>query len=130
MFSIAIYLYCIKMWYCEVIGKLFPKRQILNSSKLKEFADNNRFVPQTSKNLSLFGKGLKMKLKHAVISNVYFVGVLTHYHTMPHFDALKIYSCGKHCEKRRKCLLRNKQFLLFSQCFLPHMALIFILNAL
>ena len=20
---------------------------------------------------------------------------------MPHFDALKIYSCGKHCEKRR-----------------------------
>ena len=28
----------------------------------------------------------------------------THYHTMPHFDALKIYSCGKHCEKRRICL--------------------------
>ena len=25
---------------------------------------------------------------------------LTHYHTMPHFDALKIYSCGKYCEKR------------------------------
>ena len=23
---------------------------------------------------------------------------------MPHFDALKIYSCGKHCEKRRNCL--------------------------
>ena len=22
---------------------------------------------------------------------------LTHYHTMPHFDALKMYSCGKHC---------------------------------
>ena len=30
--------------------------------------------------------------------------VFTHYHTMPHFDALKIYSCGKHCEKRRNCL--------------------------
>ena len=29
---------------------------------------------------------------------------LTHYHTMPHFDTLKIYSCGKHCEKRRNCL--------------------------
>ena len=29
---------------------------------------------------------------------------LTHYHTMPHFDALKIYSCGKHYEKRRNCL--------------------------
>ena len=41
---------------------------------------------------------------------------LTHYHTMPHFDALKIYSCGKQ---------GNKQFLLFLQCFLPYMALIY-----
>ena len=30
--------------------------------------------------------------------------VLTHYHIIPHFDALKIHNCGKHCEKRRKCL--------------------------
>ena len=30
--------------------------------------------------------------------------VLTHYHTMTHFDTLKIYSCGKHCDKRRNCL--------------------------
>ena len=30
--------------------------------------------------------------------------VSTHYHTMPHFDTLKIYSFGKHCEKRRNCL--------------------------
>ena len=30
--------------------------------------------------------------------------ILTLYHTMPHFDALKIYSCGKHCEKRTNCL--------------------------
>ena len=29
---------------------------------------------------------------------------LTHYHTIPHFDTLKICSCGKHCEKRRNCL--------------------------
>ena len=29
---------------------------------------------------------------------------LTHYHTIPHFDPLKIYGCGKHCEKRRNCL--------------------------
>ena len=28
----------------------------------------------------------------------------THYHTLPHFDALKIYSCGKHFEKGRNCL--------------------------
>ena len=26
------------------------------------------------------------------------------YRTMPHFDPPKIYSCGKHCEKRRNCL--------------------------
>ena len=29
---------------------------------------------------------------------------LTHYHTIPHFDAKTLYSCGKHCEKRRNCL--------------------------
>ena len=29
---------------------------------------------------------------------------LTHYHTRPHFDAVKVYSCGKHCEKRINCL--------------------------
>ena len=23
---------------------------------------------------------------------------------MPHFDTLKVYSCGKHCEQRRNCL--------------------------
>ena len=31
--------------------------------------------------------------------------VLTHYHTLLHFDALKIYSHRKHYEKRRNCLL-------------------------
>ena len=35
---------------------------------------------------------------------------------MPHFDVLKIYNCGKHC---------NKQYLLFSQWSLSYMALIF-----
>ena len=28
---------------------------------------------------------------------------LTLYHTIPYFDSLKIYSCGKHCEKMRNC---------------------------
>ena len=31
---------------------------------------------------------------------------LTHYHTILQFDALKIYTCKKHCEKRRNCLLQ------------------------
>ena len=26
------------------------------------------------------------------------------YRTIPRFDALKMYSCGKHCMKRRNCL--------------------------
>ena len=29
---------------------------------------------------------------------------LTYYYTMPHFDVLKIYSCRKHCKKRRNFL--------------------------
>ena len=57
---------------------------------------------------------------------------LTLYHTIPHFDALKIYSCRKHCENiavenvgRKGEIACNKQFLLFSQYFLPYMVLIF-----
>ena len=30
--------------------------------------------------------------------------LFTHYHTMMYFDTQKIYSCGKHCEKRKHCL--------------------------
>ena len=33
---------------------------------------------------------------------------LTHYHKIPQFDALKIYTCGKHCEKRRNCLNKHQ----------------------
>ena len=32
------------------------------------------------------------------------IEALTRYHTIPHFDALKICSRGKHCEKKRNCL--------------------------
>ena len=42
---------------------------------------------------------------------------------MLHFDPLKIHSCGKHLRKRK--IARNKQFILFSQCLLPDMALHF-----
>ena len=35
---------------------------------------------------------------------LYYLEKLTHYHTMLHFDALKIYCCGKHSEKKRNCL--------------------------
>ena len=32
---------------------------------------------------------------------------LTQYHKKPHSDTQKIYSCGKHCEKRRNCFSHN-----------------------
>ena len=50
-------------------------------------------------------------------------GTLTHYHTILHFDALKIYSCGKDCEKRRNCL--TQAISPFSQCFLHYLAFVF-----
>ena len=48
---------------------------------------------------------------------------LTHYHTLLHFDALKICSCGNIVRKGE--IACNKQFLLLSQCFLPYMVLMF-----
>ena len=52
--------------------------------------------PVMYQNKYLWSKGL--------IATSYNKFSLTHHHTMPHFDALKIYSCGKHCKKRRNCL--------------------------
>ena len=48
---------------------------------------------------------------------------LTHYHTMPHFDALKYIAMENIVRKGE--IACNKQYLLFSQCFLPYMTLIF-----
>ena len=53
---------------------------------------------------------------------------LTHYHTMPHFDALKIFSCGNIVRKGE--IACNKQFLPFSQCFYPIWHLLSVLNVL
>ena len=48
--------------------------------------------------------------------------VLTQYHTLPSFDALKIYGCGKHCEKRRNCLQQTISpfFTIFSTLHGPY----------
>ena len=65
--------------------------------------------------ISLFGKGLNdictmkgpvaAKNKDNESHQATFINlVLTHYLTMPHFDTLRIYSCGKNYEKRRNCL--------------------------
>ena len=57
------------------------------------------------------------------VAEMFLSNTLTHYHTMLPFDALKLYSCGNIVRKGE--IACNKQFLLFSQCFLPYMALIF-----
>ena len=46
------------------------------------------------------------RLKKNVYNLCRKLSILTHYHTMSQFDASKTYSCGKHCEKRRNCLLQ------------------------
>ena len=55
---------------------------------------------------------------------VFYMGLFYNtFHTMPHFNALKMYSCRKHCEKRRNCLYQAISP--FLTCFLPYMVLIF-----
>ena len=54
-------------------------------------------------NLELRYNGSTPPPKSALILNTD-IQTLTHYHIMPHFDALKICICEIHCEKRRNCL--------------------------
>ena len=49
--------------------------------------------------------------------------LLTHCHILPDLDAVSTYSFENIVRKGE--IACNKQFLLFSQCFLPYMALIF-----
>ena len=109
-------------------GRKFSN-MVENKVEKGEIARHEQFLlfplcfQKTCKNQGLFGKGihhifllvnfLKMKLRvfwphssfleNTLNINPYRAGTRsTIYHTMPHLDALKIYSCGKHCEKRRK----------------------------
>ena len=100
-----------------------------------------RLVTKTQKNQGLFGKGLKecqfltvmfisqpsVHLHNGglihLLDKSYLASHLTHYQTMPHFDAQKIYSCGNILRKGE--IAWNKRFLLVSHCFLPYMALTF-----
>ena len=45
------------------------------------------------------------------LKGLLFHNILIHYHTILHFDELRIYSCGKHCEKKEKLLeISNSSF--------------------
>ena len=72
---------------------------------------------------------ISILLKYCIVFNVQSIFYLTHYHTMPHFDALKIYSCGKLCKKRRNCLLTSN-FSFSHNVFYHIWHLVFISNAL
>ena len=65
------------------------------------------------------------KLCDDLLGFMYKGDALTHYQAMPHFDALKTYTVAVENMVRKGEIACNKQFLLFSPCFLPFMALIF-----
>ena len=109
------------------IGKecLLLSRLSLTTSKLPVLFDTRTIYP-------LLGTAFLTTMSHLTSYHILFISSIseaiglnfystlifnfpakesTHYHTMPRFDALKIYSCGRNCEKRRFAC--NKQFLLF-----------------
>ena len=53
MFSAALYLWCVKMRHCVVMGELFTRRQNLDQPKFRAFADYNLTLFQTT-NFRLF----------------------------------------------------------------------------
>ena len=77
----------------------------------------------------------EMSLKNEFTSSILSVSptpFLTHYHTMPHFSALKMYTAAVENIVRKGEIACNKQILLISQCFLPLYSTYFLfqLNAL
>ena len=122
MFSKGYLFRVVKSHDCVVRSELSTKQQPLDLSKLKNIC--RRQNECECKLEVCFGKSRKhcekrrdddyqnfllfplcfQKLSFPGSSKVCMVKGLTHYHTVPHFDALKICSCRKHSEKRRKCL--------------------------
>ena len=81
-----------------------------------EFQQN----PMKMKNTTEFSPNVMCK---ALISQSLEASKIEDHNPLPHNATLKIYTCGKHCEKGE--IAYNKQYLLFSQCFLPYFELIF-----
>ena len=116
-FSIVIQPVLLQHGYTDLhISNPFPNDKILDSSKLKQFADDNYKFDENDRK---FDKHVEnTKGKGEIARNEQFLLLpqcfqktcigqgLTHYHAIPHFDALMIYRCGKYCEKRRICLLQ------------------------
>ena len=87
----------------------FPNIKIFDGTKLKTFAEDKSNGPKLTVSLvdrvENYGKGRKSWLPaFSPIPTVFSKAFLTHYHTMMHFDVIRIYCCGRHYEKRRNCL--------------------------
>ena len=83
-----------------------PNDEFLDRTKFKAFTDDifmiaKEMISVIDRVENIVGKGENGSYQHFLF---FLTMLLTNYHTMLHFDALKIYSCGKHCEKRRNCL--------------------------
>ena len=98
--------------------QLFTKQQNCRRVQIESIAEDIVDVNAMKISLSdmvenIVGKGENAGDQHVLLipqcfpqcfQEPSFSRLLFHYHTMPHFDARKIYTCGKHCEKRRNCL--------------------------
>ena len=102
-------------WGCKKSG-LCGKALILVGKKMHPifFFLNTAFSPFPKMFSNLFNKTFNyLNYLHFVICKCFQFGQVYSFvvcyrvnplPTMLHFDALKIHSCGKHCEKRRNCL--------------------------
>ena len=105
---------CPNSKHLQITNLPITRRQILGNSKLKKFADNIFKFDETGRKLSkqlenTVGKGEIARYEQFLLFPQCFQRLvsqghqkvslcgngLTHYHTKPHFDALKICSCGK-----------------------------------
>ena len=85
--------------YRQLLKTCWDKEKVLVSSI---FSFSHIFYPVRDRNRH-FCKIRFVAYKCFQLDQAKSVVWLTHYHALPHFDALKIYISGIHCEKRRNC---------------------------
>ena len=109
----------------ENIVRKKSKSQNVERSKLADSRSKNEILWSIAMSkTSMAETAFRNLVSSRSISEVSMDFILTHYHTMPHFDALKIYIAVENIVRKGE-IACNKQFLLFLQGFLPYIALIF-----
>ena len=114
VFYSYIYLKCVKMRYCVVMGYFFF---------ISRSFDDYFFFLAKKRKTNVEKNHWPCEAKHIFYLPIHFLICLTFYlflthsHTMTPFDAPEKQAFWKHCGKGE--IARNEQFLLFPQCFLP-----------